>query len=296
MIRLGHVAGFTERWRRMGEVRRYVRRLAQDMQGVCRTADRASARQWCAAIATHLPTIVQRRGLTPADAVLARRTCVFRTPGAPVTVPGKHFSLARELYCRGVYWPSAEYLPHPGDFVMDLGSNIGLYSIHAVRSGAARVIAVEALTQYDPAFQELAGLNGTGETIERVHLLVGGDTGQRVPGAWRDWCPEEVQLPPTVSIGELMSDYGWDHIDLLKMDIEGSEYQVFSGDLGWLNRVSRIVIEAHAEWGDPERIVAILEGAAFRCTRRSADLAPVQSLRDTGYLYAARDESVRKIC
>lgn len=49
------------------------------------------------------------------------------------------------------------------------------------------------------------------------------------------------------SLQELMTDFGIQHIDLLKMDIEGSEKEVFQDSESWIRHVGIIAIEIH-DW------------------------------------------------
>jgi FkbM family methyltransferase len=48
------------------------------------------------------------------------------------------------------------------------------------------------------------------------------------------------------SVPKILAMRGWNTVDLLKLDIEGSEREIFEhGCSGWLHRVSMIVIELH---------------------------------------------------
>jgi hypothetical protein len=48
------------------------------------------------------------------------------------------------------------------------------------------------------------------------------------------------------AIATLLAQSGFDTIDLLKLDIEGAEEQIFSAsDTGWLDHVRGLVIETH---------------------------------------------------
>jgi hypothetical protein len=51
---------------------------------------------------------------------------------------------------------------------------------------------------------------------------------------------------PSVTIGDILRESGFDHIDILKLDIEGAEKELFrEGWEEWLPKVRMIVIELH---------------------------------------------------
>src|ERR1700754_4702020 len=50
----------------------------------------------------------------------------------------------------------------------------------------------------------------------------------------------------TVSMPALLKELNITTIDLLKVDIEGHEKKIFAGDISWLAKVNRIVIEVHS--------------------------------------------------
>ncbi|MCF7848803.1 MAG: FkbM family methyltransferase [Kiritimatiellales bacterium] len=54
-----------------------------------------------------------------------------------------------------------------------------------------------------------------------------------------------------ITIPSLMAKYGVEQIDFLKMDIEGAERTVLSGNPGWLDHVGILAVELH-DWLDPE--------------------------------------------
>ena len=55
----------------------------------------------------------------------------------------------------------------------------------------------------------------------------------------------ETDVISAIDVPTLMATYGVDHIDILKIDIEGSEREVFEDAAGWIDRVHAIVIELH---------------------------------------------------
>ena len=62
---------------------------------------------------------------------------------------------------------------------------------------------------------------------------------------------EEVNEPTPSSfraytVDEILDESGFDRIDILKIDIEGAEKEVFEGDVGrWISRVNLLVLELH---------------------------------------------------
>lgn len=70
------------------------------------------------------------------------------------------------------------------------------------------------------------------------------------------------------SIPTLMKQRGWSSIDILKLDIEGSEYELFSKNIEWLDCVNSLVIEVpdgdHP--GTLQLIFEQLKGSEWSCS------------------------------
>lgn len=67
----------------------------------------------------------------------------------------------------------------------------------------------------------------------------------------------EIQVP-AITLKELIKDYNFPRIDLLKIDTEGSEPDILTGAQGWLHNVRHIVGEWHSQ-ADLAVIKAVLE-------------------------------------
>ena len=51
-----------------------------------------------------------------------------------------------------------------------------------------------------------------------------------------------------VGIEDVLRQYGRDYVDLMKIDVEGAEYELFSADVSkWIDRVGMLVIELHEQ-------------------------------------------------
>lgn len=265
-----------------------AKRLVGDVRGVWRTADRNLASRWSLAAVRRFPSIVRSKSLVPADEAVRPRQGNFRINGSRVSLPGTHFSGAREMYCRDVYrFRHREFGIGPGMSVVDLGANIGLFSLYAAVAGAT-VLAVEAQSGFTSTFHDLMARNGVTERVQLRQVLVGSGIGVFADPLLRAGATHWGSEPETYEIGRLLDEHGLsDRVDLIKIDIEGSEYELLS-EPAWLSRVHRVVMEAHDGFGQPEDLVSTLEGAGFSVTRVDADLRPVERLTQTGLLYAIR--------
>jgi FkbM family methyltransferase len=68
------------------------------------------------------------------------------------------------------------------------------------------------------------------------------------------------------SIPRILEEMGWDAIDLLKLDIEGSEYELFTSNTeSWIDRVNAIIIEVadHERAGTIQTMYAALHKESF---------------------------------
>jgi methyltransferase FkbM-like protein len=63
---------------------------------------------------------------------------------------------------------------------------------------------------------------------------------------------------------DLVAVSGFTTVDILKVDIEGAEVQLFSGNLDWLERVRALLIEFHDESRQESDFDAIMRRYHFR--------------------------------
>jgi len=148
--------------------------------------------------------------------------------------------------------------------VVDGGAYIGLSAIYfTLRYPGVRVIAVEAS---ESNFNLLVRNTSAFPNIEPVHAALWPQPGSLVladpgTGLWglqvRDASAEENASQSradesgdavrAITIPDILHDYELDKIDLLKVDIEGSEKELFAAPAPWLDQVDAICIELH-DW------------------------------------------------
>ncbi|MGC4041724.1 MAG: FkbM family methyltransferase [Flavobacterium sp.] len=136
--------------------------------------------------------------------------------------------------------------------IIDCGANIGLFTVLMKnRYPDAKIIAVEP---DDDNFSQLKkNASGYNDVHFENHGIWNIDTKLKVSdkynrGKWGVVVEENLEEGNIsgISIGSLMKKYDIDCIDILKIDIEASEKQIFSNNYEyWLPKVKKIVIELH---------------------------------------------------
>ena len=168
--------------------------------------------------------------------------------------------------------------------IIDAGANIGLSAITlASRWPDATIVCLEI----DPANLELLRRNTS--AWPRIQVVP--------KGLWRraarlkvedasaaSWAFRVVEDPagpiPGIGVAELLEELGRDRIDLMKVDIEGAEHEVFDTDDGaWLGKVDALLVELHED---------LRPGSSAGVRRRLSEAG--FSLRPSGeYVIATRD-------
>jgi FkbM family methyltransferase len=161
-----------------------------------------------------------------------------------------------QLFIRHEYGPVCDQL-QDAKFILDLGANVGYASaIFASRYPSARILAVEP----DPGNYRLCVQN-LEPYGNRVKTLLGAVWANRsrlalARGTYcdgREWATQVVETQDSNNaeveawdVSSLLDMAQQKEADLLKIDIEGSEAEVFASNTAtWLPRVRNICIELH---------------------------------------------------
>jgi FkbM family methyltransferase len=198
----------------------------------------------------------------PSGVALAARAKVLgesgqrlvRPPGAvnPVAIRLRTSDIPtyREVFIQQAYRIS---LRQPPAVIVDAGANIGLTSVYfAIRYPSARIIAVEpeasnfALLQANTA--PYANVTPVRAALWRENTGV--DVIDPGKGKWgfqtvADAGRPAIQRVPGMTVDALMDRCGLQAIDVLKIDIEGAEKEVFADASAWIDRVGVLMVELH---------------------------------------------------
>ena len=140
--------------------------------------------------------------------------------------------------------------------IVDAGANIGLTTIYyASRYPQARVLAIEPearnfalLAKNARPYPNVVPLQAALWSADTRLVVIDPGLGfwgfqTANPSAHTAGAPR--QEVAAITLGRLMRQYDIGQIDLLKVDIEGSEKEVFESIGPWLGRVGVILIELH---------------------------------------------------
>jgi FkbM family methyltransferase len=181
------------------------------------------------------------------------------------------FSVIWEIYFLKVYAMHRRYVPRKADVIVDAGSHLGLYTLWASFREPKIIVALEP----DPRnfecllrtiranhMKNVLPLNAAlGDQNGSVLFLVSNRTTEsKVFDPHRDF--GKVIAVKTMTLGRLMELTKLPRIDVLKMDIEGSELTVIKECFHLLSGgvVDRLVMEVH---GNAEELIETIRKANF---------------------------------
>lgn len=162
-------------------------------------------------------------------------------------------------------WLRRDYGVVPdGATILDIGASTGVFAVYAAASAPrSRVVSFEPMPSAFALLQANVALNGFGDRVQVHHAAVAPETGEIdlfVDGLFFPSLVKEgtssVRVP-AISLADLIERHAPDGVDLLKIDVEGAEYDVFYGAAPeTLAKIAEIRMEAHDL--DDERSVAAL--------------------------------------
>lgn len=184
------------------------------------------------------------------------------------------FGIAREVYIRDCYfrWHPAAVFKNART-VIDLGANRGAFSA-LMTTQANFILSVECSKQYLPILRHnMSANNYRNYAIENAIVGAGGEMAD--------------SKVPRITMDELFDRYGLVSVDLVKIDIEGSEFALFQSS-DWLKRVNAISMEVHPIYGDSHTIAYTLGMYGFTCETADENLECVKEGRQPCFIYAWR--------
>jgi FkbM family methyltransferase len=180
-------------------------------------------------------------------------------------------------------------LPERCETILDCGANVGIFSVWAAaEKPQARIVALEPFPETFAALETNIRRNLLAGRVECAQIGLASCAGEefmRTEGESpnrRMVLDEDAQVieatvsVPCITLAECLRRFDIDTLDMLKMDIEGSEWPVLlSTSPAALRRIRYIQLEYHevaARFGyTPQRLFSHLAAAGHRLTFRTED-------------------------
>jgi FkbM family methyltransferase len=182
--------------------------------------------------------------------------------------------------------------PRRGDVIVDVGAGIGTDTLAFAKAvgSSGRVLAIEAHPETFARLRKNCSVHGFSQ-VACVHAAVVGAPGTVYIETREEHVSNRIMLGgdatavpvPGVTLDSLCARLDVDHIDLLKMNIEGAERLAIPGMRAAVGMTRNICIAAHsfrAARGDGEffdsrpAVVDFLSSAGFRLSTRDGDPRP----------------------
>ena len=194
------------------------------------------------------------------------------------------------------YAPIDSFVPRPGWTVIDVGANIGAYVAWSAghMAGSGRIVAVEpnpvslkhlhqTASTLDLEIEIIAAAAGSETTQGTLRYQPGYTVASSLVSSDPDALSVSVEVCPLDDIVALLELHD---IDLLKVDVEGSEADVLAGASRILRHTRRVVLETESGQIE-ERCRLLLEAAGFTLKHER----PGGVWRESGLLLQAYESS-----
>lgn len=190
---------------------------------------------------------------------------------------------------------------NPGDIVVDLGANIGIFTAYALSKGASKVYAAEPFAKYVNLLEENTKRwsdkisiipYGISSSSGQSKIRIGSDSNTIIDSVFDNYSwdkPQDFETIINITLSELFKSHSIDKVNFLKFDIEGSEYDAFKGITDKeLKRVEKIAIEYHWNYNNQkDEIISRLSKCNFTVFEFETN-----SVNKVGKIFAKNNEFV----
>ena len=223
-------------------------------------------------------TLAEIRGAAILDTPILK----FRR-GLQIEMPAGGYAgfyvLFAEIFIYRCYRPAPQFSIGSGWTVVDIGANVGFFTCQAATAGrGVRVVAVEPVSAYIEVLRRNVERNAL-RNVDVLPVAVSRESGCEVgicvwytpSGEAKTHYPipsdarRETETVKGMTLADIFHAGRVERCDLLKIDIEGAEYELFDGirPEDWA-RIERVVMETHEVAGRAQsELVKVLKAQGF---------------------------------
>ncbi len=183
--------------------------------------------------------------------------------------------------------------------VIDVGAHIGTFSLlTATTLPQARIFAFEPAGSTFTVLRENIYLHGLGDRVSAFNLAVGPTSGARLSVLFDDYNAGRTRVSVSggttevlsISLDDIFIKNDISECDLLKIDCEGSEWDILShASKDTLSKIRRICLEIHPGV-DVKQLTSLLNEAGFNIqTHYLIDLPVFKKLVNVPLLFAYKE-------
>lgn len=172
------------------------------------------------------------------------------------------------------------------DTILDLGANSGMAAVYLhAHYPHAKIACVEPDPRNINLLHKTLASNQLRDSIKVFPAAIASKPGQLKLRMGENSTCSALETSPMHDLADstmvevttvplLLEQLGWERINLLKVDIEGTEDELFSIDNSWLNRIDALVLEIHPNT-TPEKIQSYLAPFGFTIKPLLRGIEPV---------------------
>jgi FkbM family methyltransferase len=257
---------------------KFIRQILRDFYGIVRVCGLLTGIKWLLFILFNLIECIKRKNLQPADKKLGTGPFKVKYDKAKATMYGEQvISGIREIWVRDVYLGNGFLSLEKCELVLDLGANMGNFTILALASNSrSKVIAVEPNSELNLKFYDQIKKNRWNDRVKLFRSFIGlYSTKQKE--MLNDPLSKDAVF---ISQEEFIKKNNLRSIDFLKCDIEGSEFD-FIKDTSLLQITKQLAIEIHDFGGSRDEFIAKLVELGFQ-------IGPIKHSSDSCIVLAKR--------
>ncbi|RYE21428.1 MAG: FkbM family methyltransferase [Sphingobacteriales bacterium] len=171
--------------------------------------------------------------------------------------------------------------------IIDIGANIGAFSLFAAYKGAKKIAAIEPGKEAFETFEKSVKANDMHQTIMPIQAAVTANNGDTLNFSANS-SPNNHPLKNaantiavnTITLKTIVEQHFAGAIDLLKIDCEGGEYDIlYNAENKTLARIREIRMELHGQAAQKTALLDHLRQKGFKLDKYEQDIAWLTNTR-----------------